>query len=139
MDFIKNCLNNPKQLKLLFKASQHQFSAAKFHQLCDGIPNLLVLVKTEFGKVVGGFNSIGWKDSNGYSADNQKKCFIFSVTLRQKIYLIKPEYAILNNRQYGPLFGRDIQLSDKCNTNKNSYLGFPFSYNFTAKPYTKCE
>ena len=137
MDFIKNCLSNPKQLKLLFKASQHQFSAAKFHQLCDGIPNLLVLVKTEFGKVIGGFNSMGWKDSSGqWAADTGKKCFIFSVTLRQKMDSIQPEYAIANNRQWGPCFG-DIQLSDKCNINKDSWLNFPTYYNFPAKPYIK--
>ncbi len=81
---------------------------------------------------------MGWKDSGGsYAADTDKKCFIFSVTLRQKMDLIKPEHAIINNRQYGPCFGGDIQLSDKCNANKSSSLNFPYSYNFTAKPYTQ--
>ncbi len=123
--FISKCLGKNKQLQLLFRASEHQFSAAKFHELCDGIPNLLVLVKTEFGKVVGGFNSMGWKDGSGqWAADTGKKCFIFSVTLRQKMNLFQPEHAIANNRLWGPLFG-DIRLSDKCNINKDSWLNFP--------------
>ena len=51
----------------------------------------------------------------------------------------KPDYAIYNNRQWGPCFGDDIQLSDKCNTNRNSSLHFPYLYNFTAKQYNQKE
>ena len=98
-----------------------------------------MLVKTEFGKVVGGFNSMGWKDSDGWVTDTGNNCFIFSVTLRQKMDLIQPEYAIGNShKRRGPVFGPDIRLYDKCNTD-NSSLNFPFSYNFTAKPYTLSE
>ncbi len=82
---------------------------------------------------------MGWKDGSGWVTDTEKKCFIFSVTLKQKMHLIKPEHAINNSGQWGPLFGADIQLSDKCNTNRNSSLNFPYSYNFTAKPYTRNE
>ena len=53
--------------------------------------------------------------------------------------LIDPMYAISCNRQWGPIFACDIQLCDKCNVNKYSNLNFPWSYNFTAKPYAKNE
>ena len=36
-----------KGLKLLYRASEHNFSTKKFYDLCDNIPNTLVLAKTE--------------------------------------------------------------------------------------------
>ena len=48
---------------LLYRASEHNFSVKEFHQLCDGETNTLVLAKTEFGKIIGGFTSIPWKST----------------------------------------------------------------------------
>ena len=51
--------------------------------------------------------------------------------------VVKPKYALVNNGKWGPCFGDDLQLSDKCNVNKNSNIYFPTHYNFTSKPYTQ--
>lgn len=45
-ELLFNSLNSPKRLSLLFRASEHDFSAVKFHQYCDGIPHTLTLVRT---------------------------------------------------------------------------------------------
>ena len=39
--------------------------------------NVLVLVKTEFGKIIGGFNPIGWSSQlhDKYSTDDSNQCF----------------------------------------------------------------
>ncbi len=135
-----NSLQQPKGFKLLFKASEHQFSAAKFYEHCDKVKNVLVLVKTQFGKVIGGYNPYGWSsEMNGnYTVDQQKKCFLFSVDLKQKMDIVDINKAAYNSKTYGPTFGggHDLYLSDACNANKNSRSTFPYSYNFTAKPYT---
>lgn len=47
----------------MFRASENNFSVKEFHKLCDGIPNTLTLVKTEFNKVIGGFTPIPWKST----------------------------------------------------------------------------
>lgn len=35
-----------KNAKLLFRASENNFSVKEFHKVCDGIPNTLTLVRT---------------------------------------------------------------------------------------------
>ena len=44
--FLSNALSHPKQLRLLFRASEHGFKVAKFHEHCDNIENTLTLVRT---------------------------------------------------------------------------------------------
>jgi hypothetical protein len=48
---------------LLYRASEHEFSVKEFHRLCDGETNTLVLVKTEFNKIIGGFTPIPWRST----------------------------------------------------------------------------
>ena len=72
-----------KGFKLLYRASENDFSVAEFHEKCDNVNNTLVLMETEFGKVVGGFNAQKWNENSGYSYDSQT--FIFSLSLKQKL------------------------------------------------------
>ena len=60
IDFFKAGGMQPKEFKLLYRASEHNFKAAAFHQKCDNIPNTVTLVKTQFGKVFGGFTPLTW-------------------------------------------------------------------------------
>ena len=60
--FISDSLCRPSEMKLLFRASQHSFSAKAFHQRCDKTEDTLVLVRTEFGKTLGGYSGYSWKE-----------------------------------------------------------------------------
>ena len=51
----------PNEVKLLFRASEHNFSAKAFHQKCDNIEDTLVLIRTQFGKTIGGYTHYPWK------------------------------------------------------------------------------
>lgn len=53
--------------------------------------------------------------------------------------LIQPSYAIINNVEYGPYFGMDLRIDDKCNKNKSSSCMFPYSYNFLPNPYDSMD
>ncbi len=67
ISFLRQILNNPKQIQLLYRGSENGFSASNFHQKCDNIPNTLVIVRTEFGKTIGGFTQYAWNAaSNNY-------------------------------------------------------------------------
>ena len=68
--FIRCALSNPRQLRLLFRASEHGFKVAKFHEHCDNIENTLTLVRTEFGKTVGGFTKYKWSQGTNYYVNN---------------------------------------------------------------------
>ncbi len=46
MRFIYEALGKPLQLELIYRASEHNFMAGKFHQLCDGISNTFTVIKT---------------------------------------------------------------------------------------------
>jgi hypothetical protein len=39
-------LDNPQRVELLFRASEHEFSAKKFHEKCDDLEDTFVLVLT---------------------------------------------------------------------------------------------
>lgn len=39
-------LNQPRQLKLLYRASENAFSAGAFHEKCDNNEDTLTLVRT---------------------------------------------------------------------------------------------
>ena len=110
-------LNKPKRLELLFRASENKFSAAEFHKCCDSIPNTLTLIRTEFGKIIGGFSPNPWKSDGSTSADSTNSTFLLSLNLRQKMPNNNSTYATHNNASYGPCFGNnsDILISDKCN------------------------
>jgi hypothetical protein len=122
-----------RSLKLLYRASEHNFSTTDFHQCCDVVPNTLTLVKTEFGNVIGGFTPLTWNRARDghYEPDSLLDTFLFSLTLKQKMLLTNPSRAIANDANFGPVFGagHDLAIADHANRNANSVAEFPTSYN----------
>lgn len=60
---VLNHLKNVRSVNLLFHATSHEFSVSKFHELCDGIPNTLVIIKNDQDKTYGGFTPMPWGKS----------------------------------------------------------------------------
>ena len=77
-------MDNPYKIKRIFKASEHNFSVTAFHKKCDEILNTLVLVRTEFGKTIGGFTHYPWGFGSGKFDDFSKKSFLFSLDRKEK-------------------------------------------------------
>ena len=46
--FLSTALNHPKALKLLFRGSEHGFSALAFHECCDNIANTFTIDNNHF-------------------------------------------------------------------------------------------
>ena len=67
IQFISDSLCRPSALKLLFRASEHSFSAEAFHRHCDRAEDTFVLVRTEFGKTIAGYSGYTWE-----AKENQK-------------------------------------------------------------------
>ena len=121
--------------KLLFRASRDSFLSTKFHQLCDGVSPTLVLVKTHFNKIIGGYTPKIWKTSSTknefeYVNDDTNSSFLFSVTLQEKYELKIKSHAICNSLTKGPKFGggHDLEIENNCNTQYNNYSGIGHSY-----------
>ena len=93
-----------------------------------------MLVRTEFGKTIGGFTHYPWLPGNpGYTKDAGRKAFVFSVDMKEKFVPQGDNYLICNFDCYGPVFGGktgcDIYIADGCNNSRNSYGNFPSMYN----------
>ena len=123
------------RLELLYRGSEHGFSAEEFHKRCDdSIPTTtLTFDLSEMGKAFGGFASVPW--SSAHSLDYpDHTAFIFSLTNRTKHeqYQLK-EKAIRHYPTYMPTFGwaHDIYICDKCDKEPNSHSYFGHSENGT--------
>ena len=126
-----------KQFKLLYRASENNYSVADFHQKCDEKPNTLTIIRTEFDKVIGGFTPKKWGQSGSYLTDEEGKTFLFSLSLKQKMDCQVQDKSIYNHSSFGPTFGsgHDISIRNQCNNNRDSVTNFPTSYNFTDNKY----
>ena len=99
--------------RLLYRASEHEFLTARFHDRCDGSGNTLTLLLTEFGKVIGGYTPLPWKMGTGeWYEDEDEVSFLFSLTLGERYPLVSRERAIWCSRNYGPSFGNpDLEIA----------------------------
>eukprot|EP01084_Bolivina_argentea_P103950 186174_1 len=128
MNFVKllsSKISNIKHFKLLFRASEHEYLASKFHGLCDGKAPTICIVKSNFGNIFGGYTSIGWKSLYRRTGAMDDKTFLFLIRssneTQQKqcpvIYKSKCKgFSIVYFENYGPTFGigHDLYISDKC-------------------------
>ncbi len=77
--------------EMLYRASENEFLSSKFHEKCDNIPHTVVIVETEFGKVIGGFTSFVWFKTKVHhwvsAANNSPDHFLFSLTHNDKLLL----------------------------------------------------
>lgn len=139
MTFLLQALGKPKSLNLLFRGSRDGFTAAEFHKKCDNIINTLVLVRTEYGKTIAGFTESPWNAvANNYVHGTNKKCFLLSLDLREKMVPNEQSYLTYCHPNYGPTFGKyshDLSIADQCNANRNSQANFPHCFNREGGDY----
>ena len=83
-EFILKAVNNPKKVERIFRASEHSFSVAAFHQKCDNKADTLTLIRTEFGKTIGGYSHYEWKSEGGWLKDSGRRSCIFSLDMMEK-------------------------------------------------------
>jgi len=118
------------QVTRIYKATDHGFTAAKFHSLCDNKGPTLTLIKTVAGHTFGGFTTISWDSSNTWKNDTQS--FLFSVDKLTKYPIVKDyNQAISCYLANGPSFGSgyDMYVHDNSNSNSNCYVSGSRAYN----------
>ncbi|KAK8809682.1 hypothetical protein WA158_000625 [Blastocystis sp. Blastoise] len=126
-----NWLGKAKKWKLLFKASEHNYSAHEFHKYCDNNGETVTLIK-HIGhdnriNIFGGYTDQSWESRT--SDKSPSKEFLFTLSNEHGI----PPTQYLHNgigrgiycrSSYGPVFGggSDIYIGDNCHTNNNNAL-----------------
>ena len=111
-----------KRFKLLFKASEHMYSACEFHKFCDGHAPTLTIIQSCFGNIFGGHTSIEW--SSEYARFSDESAFLFLIRSNSQSHECPIAFDAEHNLDrtighhwsFGPAFGcGDIYIGDKCN------------------------
>ena len=139
---------NYSEFELLFKASQHNFSANLFHKFCDNKGGLITIIATNHGNIFGACTSksltynkspgASWlgRGKCGHTWSNDKNAFLFVIRSKgEKIkkcptfYMVQDaKYAICYDEEQGPGFGYDdIRIKDKCDKVPSIFIT-PSSY-----------
>lgn len=126
-------LSENTTLQLLYRATRDNFSAAAFHEKCDGHLKTLTIVQAHSGYVFGGFTTQSWTSCNCEKTDNS--AFILSLrrnvtgfnvsTDARRFNLVNNNHAISAYINHGPIFGclnSEFFISDMSNTNNDSYM-----------------
>lgn len=124
------------KLNLLYRASEHSFSANKFHQLCDEQgPTLTIVSCISKGflfsskRLFGGYASKSWFSGN--ISESAPGSFLFSLDKETKHEIYQKEKMAMQGwDNLGPSFGYhgDLDISDKCNSNASSLSNLGGTY-----------
>lgn len=114
-------------LKLIYRATRDGDSATNFHQKCDNKSPTITIIKTEKGRIIGGYTTIPWIKEDNYFIED-KDAFIFSIDSKEK-YDIKRQlgkyYAVYHNNSYFcccfGFHGNDLAVGNNFLKGKNSY------------------
>ena len=112
-----------KKIKLLYRSSDHNFTAKSFHKHCDGHGPTITIIQSNYGNIFGGYAPGKWPTSKVYSS---KDIFLFLIRSNdetQKSPLIFDAFpgkkpVIECDKDRGPVFGGygtiEISIGDKC-------------------------
>jgi hypothetical protein len=107
----------------LYRASEHGFTAAAFHRLCDNQGPTVVLIRAENGRVAAGYSCVSWMSGNS-SVENPCGflCSIDAIENSLRIFKGVPGKCwICNSSDRGPHFhDRGFYISDMCNKSSSS-------------------
>jgi len=119
--------------KLIYQASVDGFSSRSFHSKCDGYMGTLVVIKSVYNYIFGGFTSINWSAKYDYKHDSNSFLFnlvnFYNISLKMNIIKEQnPMYA--KPPSYGITFGSGIRPDLTCFDNGYCYsnLGFGSYY-----------
>ncbi|KAK8805892.1 hypothetical protein WA158_002548 [Blastocystis sp. Blastoise] len=131
-----NWLGKEKKWKLLFRASEHNYSISSFHDNCNHKGETVTIIK-HIGhnnkiNIFGGYTDQDWT-SEFQTYKPYSKEFLFTLSNEHDIPPTKYDYKYSCNNWgiycdsfYGPTFGypnkkSDMYICDRCHTKKESY------------------
>ena len=129
LDFFKllsTKLPSIHRFDLLFRASDHQYSADKFHEHCDHKPGTITIIKSNWGNIFGGYTSKSWWKLQRLRYIRDENAFLYviksdDISIKNNCPLLLElrkddiDRAICCHTYFGPRFGDDILIRDNCN------------------------
>ena len=83
----------------------HDWSMAKFHELCDNQGPTITIMKSKAGRIFGGFTNLAWESPAADKWATDSEAFIFSIDRLQVYPVIKQSEAVWIDKGWGPNFG----------------------------------
>ncbi|KAK8809679.1 hypothetical protein WA158_000622 [Blastocystis sp. Blastoise] len=143
---LMNWLGKEKKWKLLFRASEHNYSNDEFHKYCDNKGETVTIIKhighNNHINIFGGYTDQSWDSSSDFKPYSKE--FIFTLSNEHDVSPTKYGYTDSDRRfsiccssSYGPTFGgHDIYISTQCHSNTNSFCS-AHSYSEVNTPQKK--
>ncbi len=122
--FLKQYRGYLKSWKLLYRASEHGFSADSFHERCDNQGPTLTIASNTINRTFGGFTKQNWRHNDKYL--NDYEAFLFSLDKNQKYMNKNTGKEIHAYNGLGPTFGcgflidPDLLITNNSNQNNGS-------------------
>jgi hypothetical protein len=105
--------------------------ASMFHAACDNQGPTITVLKTDAGRILGGYNELDWQSSIGGIWGGSYGSFLFSLDANRRYPIGTGTHgaanATYNNSSNGPTFGAGYDLSIN-KTVTGGYCRFPVSY-----------
>ena len=106
-NWIKSDNNQIKDIKfsLCYDAKTNGDDKNSFHKFCDNIGPSLLVIKTKSNYIFGGYTKENWENVNNTNYKDDNTAFLFSINNKEKIKVKNSKRAIVNDSNYGPVFG----------------------------------
>ncbi len=156
--YLRKWLGSDYKWKLLYRASEHDYTAKSFHEYCNDKRPTLIVIKSDRGWIFGGYTTQSWSGEGiYYDCDliiiiEVRKCdskaFIFTLKnphgVKPTRYMKRKEsrYAIYCDSAFGPIFGSskfDIGIDNQCNRKDKCYIKNDNEEGYECHPKYKCS
>jgi hypothetical protein len=144
---VKRYLGIEVKLKLIFRASEHGFRASEFHRICDGKEPTITLVKAENGRMEAAYSDSSW-EYNEFEWVMNPRGFVASIAENpaallgyslQKYALNRGAHVVNSFLNWGPYFGYDFYISNRCHENEYSFSILGYGYGQERVDLLVCE
>ena len=78
-DKITSTIPNFTSASLLFRGSEYNFKAGKFHEYCDGVAPTLSIIEAEGGRIFGMYTDIPWRSAVNQFIRRHGNTFTFAL------------------------------------------------------------
>ena len=122
MQKIKSLLQPNALMVKLFDGAEHEFSAAKFHELCDSQGPTITICLSQHDHIFGMYTNLSWKSENSNNRDPDG-AFVFRLENLQKIvriYMKRDASEVLHRNDYLSCF-YNYNIKDRAHENTQSY------------------
>ena len=158
--YLREWLGNSEGWKLIYRASEHGYSASSFHDYCDDKGPSLVIIKSSDSCIFGGYTTQSWKYNPSqpnqdcymnqfYDQDRENpSSFIF---ITSNLFNVPPTRLVKRKESKssipcdplsGPIFsgfGMDIYIGDRCNLEGSCSIVKNGTNGYKRHPLDKCS